>query len=260
MTEDVAADVAPAAVAEVAPAQSEAPVRRPFGRLARLAGVLRPEDWLLAGTVGLVSPALLAAQGGGGPFDPGRPLDGLLRVAGVLGALACLATRTQGATTRSAVDGASIGPLTGGLLLVGGSAAASFGLDPAVAFGPTLVLVLVFSLLGNLRPALPIGFRRALVTPFVLAAGSLFWNVVRSVAGSGSFSGQIGTAFASDPQASLLVVGLVAAGAGVYYAMLVYAPRQVAEREGGPLEWLVRFGLFFGGVVFGLGWLAALGG
>jgi hypothetical protein len=41
--------------------------------------------------------------------------------------------------------------------------------------------------------------------------------------------------------------------------MLIYAPRQIAEREGGPIEWLARFGLFLGGVVFGLGWLSVLG-
>jgi hypothetical protein len=42
--------------------------------------------------------------------------------------------------------------------------------------------------------------------------------------------------------------------------MLIYAPRQIAEREGSPLVWLVRFGLFLVSVAFGIGWLSLLGG
>jgi hypothetical protein len=234
-------------------------------RLSRVGSVVRAEDWLLAGMVGLAGPALLAGQGSGGPFDPGRPIDGVIRVAGFLGALACLATRNApapGATpARSpAIDGAVIGPLTGGLLLVGGSAAASLGQDPEIVFGPTFVAVLVFVLLGDHRPALSVGVRRALVTPFVLAAGGLFWGVVRAIVGSTDIAGQLGSSFASDANGTSLVIGVLVAAAAVYYAMLVYAPRQVAEREGGPIEWLVRFGLFCAGVAFGLGWLAALGG
>lgn len=37
-------------------------------------------------------------------------------------------------------------------------------------------------------------------------------------------------------------------------AMLVYAPRQVVEREGGVLTWLLRYALFVAGVIFGLAW------
>ncbi len=248
------------AAAEIAPVTPGSPARRPYAGLTRLAGLLRAEDWLLAGMVGLAGPALLAAQAQGGPFDPGRPIDGLIRSVGFAGALICLATRNREAEPhRSGLDGAVIGPLTGGLMLVGGSAAASFGLDPAAVFGPTFAAVLIFSLLGDHKPALPVSVRRGLATLFVLAAGALFWALVRAVVGSSDISGQLAASFGSDPQGSGLLVGLVAAGAAVYYAMLVYAPRQVAEREGGPLEWLVRFGLFFAGIVFGFGWLSALG-
>jgi hypothetical protein len=262
----------------------------PVGAAARLAhlavraaGLLRVEDWLLAGMMGIAGPALLAAQGGGGPFEPGRPIDGLIRMAGFAGALACLATRNPSPTARgdaaaggvtaenrmtaaagasgerTVLDSAAVGPLTGGLLLVGGSAMASVGADPEVVFGPTLVAVVVFTLVGTHRPVLPTVVRRALVTPFVLAAGGLFWGVVREIAGSADFTSQIGRSFAADAQTTVFVLGLLVASAGVFYAMLVYAPRQVAEREGGPIAWLLRFALFVLGVGFGLGWLAALG-
>ncbi len=39
----------------------------------------------------------------------------------------------------------------------------------------------------------------------------------------------------------------------VYYAMLVYAPRQVAEREGSARSWLARYVLFLVATVIGIG-------
>jgi hypothetical protein len=227
-----------------------------------LSEALRLEDWLIAGWVGLAAPAIFAAQGSSGPFEPGRPLDGLIRLLGFGGALVCLATRSSDGPALAetpVLQGAAIGPLTGGLLLVGGSAMASFGLDPAVAFGPTLLAVLAFALLGTHLPAIRTSIRRALVVPFALASGGLFWGVVRAIAGSGDVTGQVGQAIRSDPQGAGLVVAALVAGAAVYYAMLIYAPRQVAEREGGPIVWLVRFGLFLVGVGLGLGWLSVLG-
>jgi hypothetical protein len=36
--------------------------------------------------------------------------------------------------------------------------------------------------------------------------------------------------------------------------MLIYAPRQVAGREGGVVAWVIRYALFVAGVVAGLAW------
>jgi hypothetical protein len=52
---------------------------------ARPAARLRIEDWLLAGFVALLSPVLALLEGAGGPFDGGRPIDGLLRVVAAFG-------------------------------------------------------------------------------------------------------------------------------------------------------------------------------
>jgi hypothetical protein len=49
-------------------------------------------------------------------------------------------------------------------------------------------------------------------------------------------------------------IGFLVAFSAVYYAMLVYAPHQVAEREGGVVTWLLRYALFVAGVTFGLVW------
>jgi hypothetical protein len=41
--------------------------------------------------------------------------------------------------------------------------------------------------------------------------------------------------------------------------MLVYAPRQVADREGGPIASVLRYVAFVVGLALGLGWLWMLG-
>ena len=53
---------------------------------------------------------------------------------------------------------------------------------------------------------------------------------------------------------AVAAAGLLLAFSAVYYAMLVYAPRQVAEREGTLVTWVLRYALFVAGVVFGLAW------
>ena len=226
---------------------------------------IRPEDLVLAGWVALANPLLSQSQGGGDPFASGRPIDGLIRLAGVAGALVCLGTRTAGLPAdadQSILTGGAAGPAVGGLMLVGASGLAALGLAPEAAFFPLFGVVLVLLLLRDHVPALPTAARRALITPFVLAAGGIFWNFVRGVTGGASGGvgslGDVGSLMA-QAQAIAPVLGILTLGAAVYYAMLVYAPRQIAEREGGPLVWLARFALFLASLVLGFGWLGMVG-
>jgi hypothetical protein len=230
--------------------------------IRRLSGTaVRGEDWLLAGWVALASPVLVRAGGSVGPFDTGQPVQGLFLLAGFAGAIACLATRNSDSTAESpgVLASGAVGPLAGGLLLVGGSAATELGFDAEIVFGPTMVALVAFTLLQSHLPALPTVFRRAFVAPYLMAAGGLFWSVVHTFT-EGLDPGSIfGSSAAGVSSEVTLVLGLLIASAAVFYAMLIYAPRQIAEREGGPIEWLVRFGLFLAGVIFGLGWLSVLG-
>jgi hypothetical protein len=229
----------------------------------------RAEDWLLAGWIALAAPALALVGGTAGPFDSGHPLQGVLELTGFVGALACLGTRSADGdggpgsvapTTWSVTNSGAVGPLVGGLMLVGASAFAELGLDPAAALLPAFAAVLVLSLAQSRLPGVPTAVRRALVTPYLLAAGGLFWGVVHEVTAGVDLRGQFGASFASASTEAAQVAGLLVLAAAVYYAMLIYAPRQIAEREGGPLAWLARFGLFLVSVLFGLGWLPLLGG
>ncbi|MGD0019938.1 MAG: hypothetical protein ABSD62_11840 [Candidatus Limnocylindrales bacterium] len=246
--------------------------------------IARVEDWLLAGWVGLAWPVLVHSGGSAGPFESDHPVQGLLLMAGFCGAIACLATRnsdgaaapangadpgsdtaiagSDGFTPGSGVlSSAAVGPLVGGLLLVGGSAFAELGLNPETVFGPTLIAVVAFTLLQAKLPAIPTTVRRALVTPYAMAAGGLFWSVVLEVTRGIDFGAMFeGASAAGISSAVGLAIGALTACAAVYYAMLIYAPRQIAEREGGPIVWLIRFGLFLASVALGLGWLSLLGG
>lgn len=225
------------------------------------AAAVRGEDWLLAGWVALASPVLVRAGGSAGPFESGHTAQGLLFLAGFAGAIACLATRNSGPAVQSpgVLASGAVGPLAGGLLLVGGSAASELGFDPEIVFGPTMVALVLFTLLQSRLPALPTAVRRAFVMPYLMSAGGLFWSVVHTITAGLDPGSVFGSSAAGVSGEVTLVVGLLIASAAVFYAMLIYAPRQIAEREGGPIEWLARFGLFLAGVIFGLGWLSLLG-
>ena len=73
--------------------------------------------------------------------------------------------------------------------------------------------------------------------------------------GSGSPAAAIG-----NPQTAVAAGGFLLAFSAVYYTMLVYAPRQIAEREGGFVTWVLRYLLFVAGVAAGLVWPRVFGG
>ena len=63
----------------------------------------------------------------------------------------------------------------------------------------------------------------------------------------------------SDLQTIGFVLGILVAFSGVYYLMLIYAPRQIAEPEGGLRTWLLRYAVFLVSVVVGVSWLRPFG-
>ena len=228
-------------------------------RLAWLMNLVRAEDWLLGGWVVIASPVLGHLDSNAGPFDPNQPLNGAVRLLAVLGALICLVTGRSdapGGGSGTFQIGGTTGPLVGGLLLVATSGSTGLGLSGAlgtVALVGAIVLVIAVRLRW---PALPTAVRRALVTPFVLASAGIYWNIVDSVTGGGNWLSQTGGA---DLQTIGAVIGVLIAFSAVFYAMLVYAPRQVAEPEGSGQAWLVRYALFAASTILGLGWLRLFG-
>ncbi|MHB8959424.1 MAG: hypothetical protein ACYDAN_07335 [Candidatus Limnocylindrales bacterium] len=235
---------------------------RPGVGRAAVAQMWRAEDWALAGWVAIAAPLLTAAQGTSGELLPAnRPLDGVLGLAAIAGAVACLAVRRPVRDTAGAgfLTSAAVGPFSGGLLLVIASTATALDISSGVGLaGVGILVVLAVALRLRAGPA-PASVRRLLMTPFVLVTGTLFWRLVHAITAGGVLDQLRGLSL-SGLQANLGMVGFLVAASAVYYAMLVAAPRQVAEREGGIVAWAVRYLLFAAGVTFGIAWLPILGG
>lgn len=134
-----------------------------------------------------------------------------------------------------------------------------------IALGaPTLVvyLALLAAAVGAIAirvavPPLSVFVRRAMVTPFVMVAGGLYWTLIESIVGTPG-AAALRRNVPLDPHSAEPVLLFLLAFSAIYYAMLIFAPRQIAEREGGVIEWLLRYAAFVVSIVLGIGWLRIL--
>ena len=55
------------------------------------------------------------------------------------------------------------------------------------------------------------------------------------------------------------MLGLAVLASAPFYAVLVFAPRMLADREGTVVAWLARYAVFLVGSIVGVEWLATLG-
>jgi hypothetical protein len=209
---------------------------------------VRVEDVILAIWLIVIAPLFAPTSGSGFATGP-DPILGLVDLVGLLGFAACLGARSQpgvisGLMARGDVLYA-VGPLFGALALTIDDIGARLALPDGLAVLPLLLAAGVAVAARFRLPPLTADQRRALVTPFVLVASRFFadflggltplFDLRQLVAGITEPDGFAGTAF----------VALIATvGVAIFYVMLVFAPRQIAEREGSPTSWTVRFVLF----------------
>jgi hypothetical protein len=234
-----------------------APARRP------LTGLLRIEDLVMVGWVAAVSPLLFRVGADKGPFDAGQPVAGILRLVAVLGVLVCLAARKAPDPTGKAQPGlinrGVIGPFSGGLLLVTISGFVGLGTSSQLVLAVVVAAGLAMIAVRVAVPPLDLRARRALVAPFATIAGGLYWSFIEMVLPNQQ-AAQVRHAALVDPHAATPVLLFLLAFSVVYYAMLIYAPRQIAEREGGRAEWVVRYLAFVASIALGVGWLSIISG
>jgi hypothetical protein len=158
-----------------------------------------------------------------------------------MGVLACLAARRKTDGTPSLGSWAAVGPFVGGLLLVTISGFTALGATNAAIYAVLVAAAILVAAVRFAVPPLDSLARRVLVAPFILVAGGLYWSFIEAVSGT-----------RGAPLFFLI------AFSAVYYAMLIYAPRQVAEHEGSGLTWLLRYVAFAVSIVLGIGWLSIL--
>jgi len=239
-------------------------------RTAAWAAALRPEDialgaWVAAGQPVLHAAGISIAGTFGDLTDRHDLLLGLIYTAAVVAAIASLGLREPDPSGRLRLSwtenqfGIVFGPFLGGILLLSGIASANVGLPgPAVLAGAVIVAIGVAFASSRLPTASPAA-RRLLMQPYVFLAAGLFNATVAEISPGLGLPPLAGQGLVVAVQSIALMVGLVAAFGWVFYAMLVYAPRQVADPEGPTIGWVVRYSLFVAGIVVGSSWLRLLG-
>jgi hypothetical protein len=194
-----------------------------------------------------------------GPFNLGRPIDGVLGLIALTGAILCLASKDSNhSNPTGTLAWSTVGPFTGGLLLIGISAATALNLtsNAVLALSAGLGVAAVYAHFK--LPALPTIIRRAMITPYVLVTGSQFWQLINAVTGN-DLIGQLRAVPPTSYGAIAPIVGFLLAFSAVYYAMLIYAPRQFAESGGSLVAWVIRYMMFILGMALGATWLISLG-
>ncbi len=237
--------------------------RAPAGHGSRAALALRliahiqPEDIALIGTM-LLAPTLGGSSGLANRLLSGDhdPLLGAWALIAAVGAIAALASRVLG---ESDIDDQRrwllLGPFMGALTLIGGSAFALLGIGDSAPFIVVAAAVVVGAFVfADRLPVVGRPLRRVLVTPFVLLSGALLQSFVVDIGGALGGSINVGDLLA-QPDALVLVpeiLLIVAMVSWIFYAMLVFAPRELASPGDTTRAWAVRFGLFFVTLLIGV--------
>jgi hypothetical protein len=218
--------------------------------LAWLRRHIEPEDIALVAVL-IVTPFL----GGGGDlgarllFGSSDPVLGLIALVSCVGALSAIATRVPG---ESVLDQdhrwGVLGPFLGAVSLLGASSLGLLGVpNDGLLIGPAFVITAGAVLLGNRLPVVSRQTRRILVAPFVLLSGAILQSLVVTI--GGAVAGQVDVnAILGQPKGPVLLFDIVVISlfvSWIFYAMLVYAPRELASPGASARSWAVRFGVFF---------------
>jgi hypothetical protein len=231
--------------------------------LRRWQADLRIEDGVLAAWLGVLAP--LGAAAGGQSLTEG-PVAGAVMVVATLLAIVCLATRPPDQPGVHLTDEERVaprwilaGPLVGGTAIISATGFEQLGIRGVDLSGFVLLAAVAAIVLNRFLPVLPTLTRRLLVLPFMVVAGSLFNLLTAGILGTidpADVVASIGT-----PQWGLTAFILLMVGGALaaFYAMLIVAPRQLADPERGGFRWVIRFLLFLVASLTGIGWLTVVG-
>lgn len=230
-------------------------------RLLASRAAIEGEDILLAVWNLVAIPVGTAIAGSWSSREP-APLLGLIEVVAVLLAIVALATRPSGpvAPPNEFRTWILSGPLIGALGLVGEAGARRLGVPGTdVVLGIALIVGIGAIVLGDHLPVIEASRRRLLVLPLIFIAAGAFQDIGSELARGldvGGFVAEWGSVAGSPSQAlalGLIVLAFAVFGTAAFFAMLVIAPRELADPEPRPSVWLARFALFVVSAVTGIG-------
>lgn len=190
-------------------------------------------------------------NGGGTGVDP---VGGLLDLVGLCAAAAALTARRADATHTGLLTAANVqwivGPAVGAVALALTDCSQRLGLTDGLGALPVFLPVAVAIGARIWLPPTTAPIRRALLTPFILATSGFFSGIMDQVASFFDLR-QVSTWSGVGIGLTLLAMAVAVSGVAIFYVMLIYAPRQLAEREGTPIGWIVRFLVFLAGLTLG---------
>ena len=225
-------------------------------------GTLRVEDFALAAW-NLVAVPVGMVLGGGWMSSERSPAVGLLEVVAMAGAVVAVASRDAPSSSLRAEPfrvWALAGPLIGAVALVGGNATDRLGAPVGgfLGLGIFAAVIAAFAL-GPRLPVLDAGVRRLLVAPFVFVTAGFFTDFVASLLDGLDLPALAFAVFGGETTptegralAAFVLFALIA-GSGIFYAMLVVAPRELVAAEPRPGVWLLRYLVFVMSAVIGAG-------
>jgi len=203
----------------------------------------------------------LLGEGSGLGFGSSRgepdPLLGLFALIAAVGAIVALATRVPGESRIVEGDGRSwiIGPFIGAIGLTAGNALELLGLEGGdVVTGPAMIVGVGSFVFASRLPVVERPVRRLLVAPFVLLSGAVFQGLVGEFTGSVSGHMDLG-ALLADPNALTIVAtvgAIILAVSWIFYSMLVFAPRELADPGASTRTWVTRYLVFLASLVVSL--------
>jgi hypothetical protein len=177
----------------------------------------------------------------------------------VLGAIAAMATRVPGeARVESRTGGANperlwmIGPFIGAVGFIGTDSLDRLGLPGGDGLlGIAFIAILAAAIFPHRLPVVSRLTRRALVAPFVLMSGASFQTLVADVVeGLGGDDGPMARmATTVEPVMVVYIFALLGFAAGIFYLMLIFVPRELADPGASTFVWGLRFALFYASLV-----------
>jgi hypothetical protein len=210
---------------------------------------LRIEDALLVVWLVIVQPLLFPPSVDSQAGQRPDLLVGLLDLAGLLALVACLAARSQPGVVSGLVGNGeplyAVGPLFGAFALAVEDTGARLGSAANLELLPIAAAIVTAVVVRRFVPPLSAVQRRILVTPFILITSRFFGEFLSGLADMFDLRGLAsGVASSGDVAGTAFLLLIGSAAVLIFYVMLVFAPRQVAEREGSPRTWTIRFLLF----------------
>ena len=222
-------------------------------------GLLRIEDlallaWLVLGIP--VGNALVGGTPGPPLATEYDPLSGILWLAATFLAIAVVATRSPGDPVIGFEDIStprSYAPLPFllSLAIVSDTALGRLGIESNYVVGFVFIVTMVSYVAYPHLPNLPRAYRRLMILPFLLIAGTVFGGMVADLSDLFDFRALLGDPTAT-PSAFAALLGLEVLFSGFFYLAFVFAPRMVAEAEGSWRAWLVRYLVFLGATIVGV--------